>query len=139
MEMMIKTALSYIILWSLCGQIKAQDTLRVNFEEAVALAINRNAAHNIKVNNQEINIVNRKQDFYSLFPTLGINLNSRRVRGQQQQQVDDEIIVDNFTNYSNSASFSVGVPVFNMFRRVNTYKAQKLKEEAGVLDLLRSE
>ncbi|MEX2592610.1 MAG: TolC family protein [Anditalea sp.] len=136
---MIKIVLVSLVLWGLSGQLYAQDTLTVNFEEAVALAIKKNAAHNINVNNQLINKVNRQQAFYANFPTLGINIHSQRVRGQQSQQVDDEIIVDNFTNYGNSASLYVNLPVFNMFRRVNTYKAEKLREEAGALDLARSE
>ncbi|WP_215223992.1 TolC family protein [Echinicola shivajiensis] len=119
--------------------LKAQDTLQLNFGEAVKLALENNAQYNTKLNNQETQEVIRKQAFYNNFPTVGVGLNSRRVTGQQTQQVDDGFVVDNFTNYSNSASVDASMPIFNMFRRINTYKAEKFREEAGVMDLVRSE
>lgn len=135
---MIKIVLA-VVLWGFSVHLYAQDTLTVNFEKAVELAIKRNAGHNINVNNQHINKVNRQEAFYAHFPNIGASFVSQRVTGQQPQQVDDRFIVANFTNYVNSASLNVNVPVFNMFRRVNTYKAEKLREEAGALDLVRSE
>lgn len=119
--------------------LKAQDTLQLNFGEAVQLALENNVQYNTKLNNQETQEVIRKQAFYNNFPTVGVGLNSRRVTGQQTQQVDDGFVVDNFTNYSNSASVDASMPIFNMFRRINTYKAEKFREEAGVMDLVRSE
>ena len=117
----------------------AQDTLAISFMEAVSQALKGNAEHNININNQRLNEAIKKQAFYANFPNVGINLNAQRVTGQQTQQVDDGFVVDNFTNYHNSAGFNVNVPVFNMFRRINTYKAEKLRESAGSFDLVRSE
>lgn len=119
--------------------IQAQDTLAVSFEEAVALALKNNTDHAINVNNQRINKANRQQAFFNNFPNAGINLNSQRVTGQQTQQVDDGFVVANFTNYVNSAGLGINVPVFNMFRRINTYKAERFRESAGTFDLVRSE
>ena len=136
---MIKYIITVVCIGILSIPLNAQDTLDINFEEAVAQAIKGNADHNINVNNQRLNKAIRQQAFYANFPNVSINLNAQRVTGQQTQQVDDGFVVDNFTNYHNSAGFNVNVPVFNMFRRINTYKAEKLRESAGSFDLERSE
>lgn len=136
---MIKGILMAVCFWGLSYHLHAQDTLVVNFEEAVALALKSNLDHNININNQSINKAVRQQAFYANFPNAGINLNALRITGQQTQQVDDGFVVDNFTNYNNSAGLNVSVPVFNMFKRINTYKAEKFRESAGSFDLERSE
>ncbi|WP_200979329.1 TolC family protein [Echinicola sp. 20G] len=138
--MKIRKAIGLMVGLLLVGNaLKAQDTLKLNFGEAIKLALTKNVEYNTKLNNQETQEAFRKQAFYSNFPTVGVGLNSRRVTGQQTQQVDDGFVVDNFTNYSTSASVDASMPIFNMFRRINTYKAEKLREEAGIMDLDRSE
>jgi len=119
--------------------LKAQDTLKLSFGEAVELALENNVDYNTKLNNQRTQEAVRKQAFYSNFPRVGLSLNSRRVTGQQTQQVDDGFVVDNFTNYTTSASADASMPIFNMFRRINTYKAEKFREEAGAMDVVRTE
>src|SRR5690606_13226903 len=138
-EMMIKSILIMVCMGVLSFPLYAQDTLAISFMEAVSQALKGNAEHNININNQRLKEAIKKQAFYANFPNVGINLNAQRVTGQQTQQVDDGFVVDNFTNYHNSAGFNVNVPVFNMFRRINTYKAEKLRESAGSFDLVRSE
>src|SRR5690554_821872 len=98
-EMMIKYVLLAVCIVVFSFHLNAQDTLAINFEEAVAQAIKGNADHNINVNNQHLNKAIKQQAFYANFPNVGINLNSVRVTGQQTQQVDDGFVVDNFTNY----------------------------------------
>jgi outer membrane protein TolC len=137
--MMIQYILTAVCIGMLSIPLNAQDTLTINFEEAVSQALKGNADHNINVNNQQLNKAIKQQAFYANFPNVGINLNAQRVTGQQTQQVDDGFVVDNFTNYVNSAGLNVNVPVFNMFRRINTYKAEKLREAAGSFDVVRSE
>ena len=63
---MIKYIITVVCIGILSIPLNAQDTLDINFEEAVAQAIKGNADHNINVNNQRLNKAIRQQALWSI-------------------------------------------------------------------------
>lgn len=133
-----------IILLSLCGVFSlsgktlAQDTIPLNFDRAVEIALTKNLDYKIRENNMEILQKEKQVALFSHLPNLGINTNFSRQTGQQFQQVEGEIVVTNVTNDIVSGNLNVNLPIFNSGRRILDTQSAILALEAGEKGLNRA-
>ncbi|WP_297335253.1 TolC family protein [Algoriphagus sp.] len=127
-----------IALFLFVGKLQAQDTLSLNFDQAVEYALKANLDFQILNNNQEVLEHERKAALFARFPSANINSNFARQNGQQFQQVEGEIVVTNVTNEIISGGLSMNVPVFNSGRRILETQAAKLALQAGENGLKRA-
>lgn len=124
----------YIILFIvflLIGKVQAQDTLKLNFQDAVELALRANVDFQMQENNMEVLKSEKQNALFSHFPTANINSSASRQTGQQFQQIEGEIVVTNVTNEVVSAGLNVNMPIFNFGRRILDTQSSKLAYEAG--------
>ena len=126
------------LAWSMSTDLMAQDTLKLNFRQAVDLALEKNLDYQIQKNNLEITQKEKQVAMLSHFPTVGITSNLARQSGQQFQQVEGEIVVTNVTNDIVSGNLNVNMPVFNSGRRILDTQSAKLALEAGEKGLERA-
>ena len=113
------------------GTIQAQDTLRINFREAVDLALAANVDYQVQSNNMEVLKLQKQSALLSHLPNANINTSFAQLSGQQQQQINEEIVVANFKNEVINAGLSLNVPIFNAGRRILDTQSAKLAYEAG--------
>lgn len=113
------------------GKIQAQDTLRLNFREAVDLALAANVDYQVLSNNMEVLKLQKQSALLSHLPNANINTSFAQLSGQQQQQINEEIVVANFKNEVINAGLSLNVPIFNAGRRILDTQSAKLAYEAG--------
>lgn len=123
---------------ALSTSLMAQDTLKLNFRQAVDLALEKNLEYQIQKNNLEISQKERQVAMLSHLPSVGITSNLARQTGQQFQQIEGEIVVTNVTNDIVSGNLNVNMPVFNSGRRVLDTQSAKLALEAGEKGLERA-
>ncbi|HAS57561.1 MAG TPA: TolC family protein, partial [Algoriphagus sp.] len=116
----------------------AQDTLRLDFRQAVAYGLDANLEYKIQENNMEILKKQKQVAALSHLPSVGINSNLLRQSGQQFQQVEGEIVVTNVTNEIVSGGLNMNMPVFNAGRRILDTQSAKLAFEAGEKGLERA-
>lgn len=135
---MKKFNLAIVILFLLAGRIQAQDTLIMNFDQAVEYALKANLDYQVLTNNQEVLEHERKAALFTHFPSANINSNFARQNGQQFQQVEGEIVVTNVTNEIISGGLSMNMPLFNSGRRILETQAAKLALDAGENGLKRA-
>lgn len=109
----------------------AQDTLRLNFIEAVDLGLKANLDYQIQVNNMDVLKKEKQVALLSHLPTVGINSNLGQLKGQQSQLVEDQIVVTNVTNKTVSANLNVNMPLFNSGRRILDTQSANLAYQAG--------
>lgn len=119
-------------------QALAQDTLRMDFEEAVKIALGANLDYQIQSNQMEVLQKEKQSAFASHFPTVNLGTTFARQSGQQFQQIEGEIVVTNVTNEIISSGLSVDMPVFNSGRRLYDTQSAKLAFEAGEKGLERA-
>ncbi|GAA0881273.1 TolC family protein [Algoriphagus jejuensis] len=120
------------------GLCLAQDTIPMNFQEAVELALTRNLEYRIQENNMAILQKERQVALLSHLPNVGISSNFSRQSGQQFQQIEGEIVVTNVTNEIVSGNLNVNMPLFNSGRRILDTQSAKLALEAGEKGLSRA-
>ena len=128
---MKKLLITCLILGAFIGKIKAQDTLRINFREAVQIGLNHNLTYRSLQNQQEVLQVEKKAAQMGHLPSLNLSNNAFRQIGQQFQQVEGELIVTTEANNIITANLNTNVPIFNGARRINTTRATHYFEEAG--------
>jgi len=116
----------------------AQDTLRLDFRQAVEIGLDANLEYKIQENNMEILKKQKQVAALSHLPSVGINSNLLRQSGQQFQQVEGEIVVTNVTNEIVSGGLNMNMPVFNAGRRILDTQSAKLAFEAGEKGLERA-
>lgn len=109
----------------------AQDTLRLNFNEAVDLGLKANLDYQIQENNMDILKIEKQSALLSHLPTVGISSNLGQLKGQQSQLVEDQIVVTNVTNKTVSANLNVNMPIFNSGRRILDTQSANLAYLAG--------
>lgn len=119
------------IVFLLIGKVQAQDTLKLNFQDAVELALRANVDFQMQENNMEVLKSEKQNALFSHFPTANINSSASRQTGQQFQQIEGEIVVTNVTNEVVSAGLNVNMPIFNFGRRILDTQSSKLAYEAG--------
>ncbi len=122
----------------LAGNMRAQDTIPMNFQMAVDLALTKNLEYRIQENNLAILQKERQVALLSHLPTVGINSGFNRQAGQQFQQIEGEIVVTNVTNEIVSGNLNVNMPLFNSGRRILDTQSAKLALEAGEKGLNRA-
>lgn len=116
----------------------AQDTLKLNFEEAVSRALAHNLDYQILVNTQEVTKKQATSAFASHFPAASISSSFLRQTGQQFQQVEGEIVVTKETNNIVSPGLSLNMPIFNAGRRILDTQSALLDRQAGENGLQRA-
>jgi outer membrane protein len=120
------------------GKIQAQDTIPLNFEMAVDLALHKNLEFKIQENNMDILYKERQVAMLSHLPSMGVNSNFLRQTGQQFQQIEGEIVVTNVSNDIMTGNLSVNMPIFNSGRRLLDTQSANLALEAGEKGLYRA-
>jgi outer membrane protein len=128
---MKKLLITCLILGAFIGELRAQDTLRINFREAVQLGLNHNLTYKSLQNQQEVLKIEKKAAVMGHLPNLNLSNNTFRQIGQQFQQVEGELIVTTEANNIITANLNTNVPIFNGARRINTTRATHYFEEAG--------
>lgn len=122
----------------LFGKTQAQDTIPLNFEMAVDLALTKNLEFRIQENNMEILQKEKQVAIFSHLPTVGVTSNFLRQTGQQFQQIEGEIVVTNVTNDIMTGNLTVNMPLFNSGRRILDTQSANLALEAGEKGLNRA-
>lgn len=128
---MKKLLITGCLLTFVLGNLSAQDTLQVNFHEAVQLGLRQNIDYRKLENQQEVLRIERLNAQLSHFPKVNITNDNFRQIGQQFQQVEGELIVTNQVNNIVSGRLNATMPVFNGLRRINSSQAGKFLEDAG--------
>ncbi|MDR7129985.1 outer membrane protein TolC [Algoriphagus sp. 4150] len=128
---MCKKYLGLITAVLLAGTLQAQDTLRINFRQAVDLALAANVDYRTQSNNMEVLKLEKQSALLSHLPNANFNSSFGRQAGQQTQQIEGEIVVTSVTNEVVNAGLNVNMPVFNSRRRILDTQSAKLAYEAG--------
>ncbi|PZX50609.1 TolC family protein [Algoriphagus chordae] len=115
----------------IAGTIQAQDTLRINFRQAVDLALAANVAYQTQANNMEVLKVQKQSALLSHLPNANVSSSFSQQSGQQFQQIEGEIVVTNVTNEVVNAGLNMSMPIFNSGRRILDTQSAKLAYEAG--------
>lgn len=113
--------------------VLAQDTLNLNFEEAVNIALKNNVSIRQEKNNLEIALANRRQSRALFTPGLRANVNAYRYNGQQFDQITGESFFDNTDNAS--MNLTAYYTLFNGLNRLNTNKRSESMLEAQQYNL----
>ena len=120
------------------GNLMAQDTLKLNFQEAVDIALSNNLNYQIQSNEMEILKRQKQSALASHFPNANINTSFQQQNGQQFQQIEGEIVVTNVTNEIVASGLSLNMPVFNAGRRILDTQSSRLNYMAGEKGLERA-
>lgn len=129
------TLLGASLLW---GKLQAQDTISMNFELAVELALTKNLDYRVLENNMSILQKEKQVAMFSHLPSVGLSSNFLRQTGQQFQQIEGEIVVTNVSNDIMTGNLSVSMPLFNSGRRILDTQSAILALEAGEKGLNRA-
>ncbi|MCE7053511.1 TolC family protein [Algoriphagus sp. AGSA1] len=111
--------------------VQAQDTLKINFRQAVDLALSANVDYQVLSNNMEVLKVQKQSALLSHFPNVNINSSFSQQKGQQTQQIEGQIVVTSVTNEVVNAGLNMSMPIFNAGRRILDTQSAKLAYEAG--------
>jgi len=125
----ISLGIGFVFLFS--EKIVAQDTLRIDFREAVELALQANVNYQARLNSMEVLQKEKQVAKLSHLPSVGFNTTFAQQSGQQFQQVEGEIVVTNVTNEIISSGLNVNLPIFNSGRRILDTQSAKLAYDAG--------
>jgi outer membrane protein TolC len=128
---LIKFYLSLGVFGLLGREVIAQDTLRLDFRQAVSLALQSNVAYQSQLNSMEVLEKEKQVAKLSHLPTVGFNTTFAQQSGQQFQQIEGEIVVTNVTNEIVSSGFTMSMPLFNSGRRILDTQSAKLAYDAG--------
>jgi len=123
--------LVFIVGFLFTGKILAQDTIKIDFQQAVDLALKANVDFRIQQNNMEVLKREKQNSLLSHLPNVNINSSASSQSGQQFQQIEGEIVVTNVTNEVVSAGLNVNMPIFNFGRRILDTQSSKLAYQAG--------
>tara|TARA_R110000850_G_scaffold94784_2_gene199572 strand:- start:188 stop:1453 length:1266 start_codon:yes stop_codon:yes gene_type:complete len=105
--------------------------VRINFRQAVDLALASNVAYQIQANNMEVLKLQKQSALLYHLPNANINTSFSQQSGQQFQQIEGEIVVTNVTNEVVNAGLNMSMPIFNAGRRILDTQSAKLAYEAG--------
>lgn len=116
----------------------SQDTLKLNFQEAVDIALSKNLDFQIQSNNMEVLKRQKQSALASHFPSANVSTSFQQQSGQQFQQIEGEIVVTNVTNEIVASGFNLNMPVFNSGRRILDTQSSRLNYLAGEKGLERA-
>lgn len=120
------------------GNVKAQDTIPLNFEMAVELALTKNLDYRIMDNNMSILQKEKQVAMFSHLPSVGVSSNFLQQTGQQFQQIEGEIVVTNVSNDIMTGNLNFNMPLFNSGRRILDTQSANLALQAGEKGLMRA-
>lgn len=135
---MYKKVLSAGVFLLSLGTVQAQDTLKLDFQGAVDIALSKNLDYQMQSNQMEVLKREKQSALASHFPTANINTSFQQQRGQQFQQIEGEIVVTNVTNEIVSTGLGLNMPVFNAGRRILDTQSSRLNYLAGEKGLERA-
>jgi len=124
------------LYFTVVNLLMAQDTLLLNFTEAVQLGVKQNITYRVLQNEQAQLRLEKTNAKLGHLPSLNISNSAFRQVGQQFQQVEGQVIVTNEINDILSSRISAQMPIYNGGRRINRSAASVYFEEAGQLGLL---
>jgi outer membrane protein len=121
----------------IAGPVHAQDTLSLNFREAVKMAMKNNVALRQEKNNLETSIANRREAKALYAPGMAAYTTLQRLNGQQFDQVTGTVFRDNTEN----ANLYVGAEyiLFDGLSRLNTNKRTQALLESQQYQVTRTE
>ncbi|PTB91817.1 hypothetical protein C9994_14915, partial [Marivirga lumbricoides] len=120
--------LAIVLLSSLIG--KAQEVRVISFDEAVAIALEKNIQLR-QEKNQLISLdAQKKQSAMAYLPSAGINFQASRQDGQQFQLVEDGFEIKNVQADRLSGGVNADLTIFNGFGRVHSRKIASYNYEA---------
>ena len=90
---MNKILTTALILMAFISKLNAQDTLKLNFREAVEIGLQQNLAYRQRENQQEVLKREKQAAQLAHLPNLNINNSGFRQSGQQYQQVERPVPV----------------------------------------------
>lgn len=126
-----KSWIGVLICFGISGQVMAQETLNLDFRQAVDIALAKNLDYKIQENNMLILEREKQVSLASHLPNANLTNSFLRQTGQQFQQVEGEIVVTNVTNEIVSSGFSMNMPIFNSGRRILDTQSSRLAYQAG--------
>lgn len=109
----------------------AQDTLKINFQDAITIGLAKNLDYRILQNTQEVLKKDAQSAMAGHLPSANFSSSFMRQTGQQFQQIEGEIVVTKETNEIVSPSFGLSMPVFNSGRRILDTQSAILAQKAG--------
>lgn len=118
----------FLLLLILRIPVNGQDTLSLDFKEAVKLALSNNVSLRIEKNNLESSIATRKESKALYAPSLGGYMSATQLNGQQFDQITGQLFYD----YSERANVQVGgrYVLFNGLNRKYTNRQSQANLEA---------
>ena len=120
-----------LIVLGISNQVMAQETLNLDFRQAVDIALSKNLNYKIQENNMLVLEKEKQVSIASHLPNANLTTSFLRQSGQQFQQVEGEIVVTNVTNKIVSSGFSMNMPLFNSGRRILDTQSSRLAYQAG--------
>lgn len=128
---MKKLTITLALLASFIGELIAQDTIPLSFQEAVKIGLSQNIDYRKLLNQQEVLRMERLNAQFNHLPRVNLSNDAFRQIGQQFQQVEGELIVTNEINNIITGRINASMPIFNGLRRINNTQAGKSFEDAG--------
>src|SRR5690606_16917860 len=92
---------------------QAQDTLLLNFEEAVEIGLQSNQTYRIRQNEQDLLNMEKKAPTAAFFPNVNINNSFSQQSGEQSQLVEGEYIFTTISNQRISSGLSAELPIYS--------------------------
>lgn len=120
---MHKLLTTVVVLALVAGASHAQNTLRLNFDQAVQMAKEQNLELRQGKNTLQLNQVELTQTKMNRLPTVSANTGANRQIGLQYLAVGEEIVVTNVVADFVSSNINAELPLFTGFNRVSATKA----------------
>ncbi|WP_373493540.1 TolC family protein [Aquiflexum sp.] len=129
---------TYLVLGLFIGELQAQDTIPLSFQEAVKIGLKQNLQFQSLNNQQDVLHMEKRSAQMGHLPRLNLNTSVLQTVGQQFQQVEGELIVVNRVNNIIEGRANVQMPIYNGGLRIKNTQATRYFEEAGKYGLSRA-
>jgi len=110
------------------AQGRAQDTLRLSFQDAVKIGLDNNVTLRRESNNLEVSIANRKEARALYAPGVGGYIGGQKINGQQFNDLTGEAFRDN-TDFAN-VGIGIRYTIFDGLNRLYTNKRYQSELES---------
>ena len=105
-----------------------QDTLKLNFQEAVKMGLDNNVTLRRENNNLEVSLANRREARALYAPGIGATIGMQKINGQQFNEVTGEAFRDN-TDFAN-VGVGIRYAIFDGLNRLYTNKRYQSELES---------
>ena len=129
---------SYLVFGLLVGELQAQDTIPLSFQEAVKIGLKQNLQFQSLNNQQDMLQMEKRAAQMGHLPRLNVSTAALQTIGQQFQQVEGQLIVVNQVNNIIEGGANAQLPIFNGGLRIKNTQASRYFEEAGKYGLSRA-